>query len=144
MSDAPSHSLRERLAGLAAFLPMLQATGFEFGRWGGGEKTASGAIQMPYYVLGDEAAALVQAAYDLGWVLPDFGWPAWKETPEAIKLRDDSKALAEATAEQLARLLTVLIRQDRFVEGGLAGAFDSGLLTAIIARSEALTNKGWP
>lgn len=131
--------LRDRLAGLAAFLPVFQAAGFEFGRWGGGEKTAGGAIQMPYYVVSDGAEAFVRAAYDLGWVLADFDWPAWKETPGANKLRDDPVAIGNATPEQLAQLLTVCIRQDRFVEGGLAGAFESGLLIAIVARAEALS-----
>jgi len=134
LTESPSVPLRDQLAGLAAFLPVLQAPEFEFGRWGGGEKTADGAITMPYFMPSHEAAAFVQAAYDLGWVLPDLDLPTWKGTPEAIRLRDDP----EATAEQLAQLLTVLIRQDRFVEGGLNAAFDSGLLIAILARAKVL------
>jgi hypothetical protein len=34
----------------------------------------------------------------------------------------------------------VLIRQDRFVEGGLNSAFEAGLLTAIARRAEELVN----
>ena len=34
--------------------------------------------------------------------------------------------------------LTVLIRQDRFVEGALASAFKSGLLTGIVRRAAAM------
>jgi hypothetical protein len=140
-TSLPPH---DRLAGLAAFLPVFQSPGFEFGHWGGGEKTTGGATQMPYYVLSDEAAAFVQAAYDFGWVLPSFDWSAWKDTPEAMRLRDDPDALAAASAEQRTRLVTVLIRQNRFVEGGLASAFDSGLLTAIVARAEPLMGDGGP
>ena len=40
--------------------------------------------------------------------------------------------------QQLQKLLTALIRQDRFVTGALAGAFESGLLTAIVRRVEQL------
>ena len=72
-----------------------------------------------------------------GWVL-NFAWPAWKQTDEAISLRDDAAALAAATPEQLARLLTVLIRQDRFVEGALGSAYESGLLTSIVRRAAEL------
>jgi hypothetical protein len=36
-------------------------------------------------------------------------------------LRDDERALAVATPDQLMRLLTVCIRQDRFVEGASLG-----------------------
>ena len=65
----------------------------------------------------------------------DFDWGTWKQTPEAISLRDDAQVLARATPEQLSRLLTVCIRQDRFCEGALEGAFESGLLTRILERA---------
>ena len=47
---------------------------------------------------------------------------------------DDPAALHEATPRQIARSLTALKRQDRFVEGELAGAFESGLFGRILAR----------
>lgn len=43
--------------------------------------------------------------------------------------------------EQLAKLLTVVIRQDRFVKGALNGAFESGLLTAIAGRAAELVEQ---
>src|SRR5438552_1870522 len=86
-----------------------------------------------------EADAFVQAAYDFGWVEREkFDWPKWKDTGEAKQLRDDSVALAKATPEQLAKLLTVCIRQDRFAEGTLQAAFETGLLTRILQRAKAI------
>src|SRR5262249_48969001 len=79
-----------------------------------------------------------QMAYVLGWVMRDFDWPTWKQTPEAQTLRDDVKALEQATPEQLARLLTVCIRQDRLCEGALEAAFESGLLTRILERAAVI------
>jgi hypothetical protein len=87
---------------------------------------------LPYFSLSDVAGSFEQRAYDLGWALMDFDWGTWKQTPEAISLRDDAGALDRATPEQLARLLTVCIRQDRFCEGALEAAFQSGLLTRIL------------
>ena len=55
----------------------------------------------------------------------DFDLATWKQTHEAKSLRDDAEVLARATPEQLARLLTICIRQDRFCEGTLEGAFES-------------------
>jgi hypothetical protein len=46
--------------------------------------------------------------------------------------------LAKATPEQLAKLLTVCIRQDRFAEGTLLVAFEAGLLTRILQRAKAI------
>lgn len=55
------------------------------------------------------------------------------DATEAKRLRDDA-VLANATPEQLARLITVCMRQDRFVKGALESAFTSGLLTRIRER----------
>jgi hypothetical protein len=43
-----------------------------------------------------------------------------------------------ASPDDLARLLTAIVRSDRFVEGSLVGAFESGLLTRIAQRAAAL------
>ena len=137
MSASNHAALGERLAGLAEFLPRFQAPDFSFGHWGGGDKKESGAIQMPYFALSDEALSFVETAYRLDWVLEGFDWPEWKDTVEGRSLLEP-KVLARATVDQLAQLLTVLIRQDRFVEGGLAGTFKSGLLTRIVERANQL------
>ena len=105
-----------QLRALADFLPKFDAPGFEFGHWAGGDNTPSGAITFPSFLLSGTAAAFVQAAYDKGWVR-DFDWSKWKDTPEARQLRDDPAVLASATPEQLQCLLTVIIRQERYVEG---------------------------
>jgi len=93
---------------------------------------------MPYVDFSAEANSFIQAAYDFGWVLPQFDWPAWQDTPGATKLRDDINGLANATPKQLAKLLTVSIRQDRFAEGALQSAHDSGLLTRILQRAKTI------
>jgi hypothetical protein len=138
MRGQATPTLRERLDGLAAFLPAFELSEFSFGAWGGGERTAGGTFTMPYYDLSKEAAAFVEAAYNLRWVVPGFDWGEWKGTAEAERLRDDPDALASAAPDQLAKLLTLLICQDRFVEGELSAAFESGLLTQILQRAEAL------
>ena len=82
----------------------------------------------------------VTMCYDFGWVKP-FDWVAWKETQEAVQLGDDPEVLAKATSEQLQKLLTVMIRQDRFVEGSLASHFNSGFIDRIIDRAAVLAGK---
>jgi hypothetical protein len=47
-------------------------------------------------------------------VLGHFDWPPWSGTEEAFQLRDDAAKLANATEHQIAPLLTVIIRQERF------------------------------
>jgi hypothetical protein len=49
--------------------------------------------------------------------------------------------LAKATPDQLAHLLTTIIRQDRFCEGELDVAFKSRLLTRIVRRAAELAKE---
>ncbi len=137
-------SEKDRLARMAAFLLLFEDPFFRFGRWEGGEKDEGGSIQMPYYSLYEAAGRFEETAYRDGWILSGFDWAEWKQTPEAEALRDDAKILSEATLDQVSKLLTVLIRQDRFCEGSLAGAFESGLLSSILRRINAIWENSPP
>jgi hypothetical protein len=118
-------SLRERLHGLAAFLAAFESPGFEFSRWVESPEAESGTKVVAHPELGETAASFVQACYQLGWV-GTFDWPRWMMSPEAIQLRDEPGAIENASPEQLARLLTVLIRQERYCDGALQSFFESG------------------
>jgi len=112
---------------------VLEQPGFDFGRWNGGETRADGSIAMPYYDFSSQALELLRA---LPVVV--FDWPAWKDTAEGRRLLADHEQVAQATPNQLARLSTTLRRADRFSEGTLAWAFETGLLTAIVRRAAAI------
>jgi Family of unknown function (DUF6508) len=130
----------ERLKALARFLPELERPGFTAGEMRGGDEIEPNVFSMPFASHGDVVHSLVEAAYQHGWVLKDFDWPEWAQSDEAARLRDDQKAIDIASEEQLARLLTVCIRQDRFVEGALLHAFESGLILRIVRRAAALVD----
>ena len=73
----------------------------------------------------------------MGWI-QDFGWGGWKDGAEAESFRTDPEAFNQATPEQLSRLLTCLIRGDRFCEGYLSSSYEAGLLVPILRRAAAL------
>jgi hypothetical protein len=122
----------ERLVGLAAFIPVMEASGFSFGTWDVGEG------HLPWFFPSSEALQFVRAAYDLGWVVPGFNWNAWSETPEARRLLNEQDALASASIHDIERLLTVHIRADRLIEGHLDGIVESGYLLAVLKRAATL------
>jgi len=122
---------------LARFAPIFTAPGFKFAAWRREPPDVSGILHLPYSEPSGEADAFVKAAYDLGWV-KQFDWSAWAATPEGKRLTESPDLVASATHDQLAKLLTVYIRGERFNEGALNSAFESGLLTAIVKRAEAL------
>ncbi len=135
---------QQNVDALAQFLPEFELPDFDPGRMSGTGKNADGSFSFPYAVLSDQAMSFVRAAYENGWVVEGFDWSSWARSREAKKLRDDESALAKATAEQIARLLTVVIRQDRFCEGALLDAFNSGLILRIVRRIDALSKEFRP
>lgn len=131
-------ALQRKLIAVAAFLPIFEAPGFVFGTWK--EPTSNGGIaEMPHVNLSEEASSFQRTVYESHFIIP-FDWGEWIGTEEARILRDSPDALSSATAEQLAKLLTVFIRQDRFVEGALLEAFDTGILVAVLRRAAVLSS----
>jgi len=127
----------DRLRILSDLEPILESADADFGHWDG-SPPVDGVIHMPYYVFGPTADAVRAAIGRGGWIITGFDWITWLRTEEGAALRDRPEALAAATVDDLARLLTAIVRSDRFVEGSLAGAFESGLLSRIAQRAATL------
>lgn len=126
---------------LAAFLPTVTDPAFKPGEVVSPPRGDDGVMQMPFVSYGEAVHAFLKTAYAEGWVLSNFSWPDWAGTEEAARLRDDPATLAGATPEQLMRLLTVCIRQDRFVDGALLDAFESGLIRRVVQRAADLVGR---
>lgn len=94
------------------------------------DKAASGSAWSRKAPLVDE---VVRFLVDRHLLLTHFNWGAWEEGQHAIQRRDRA-ALATCTAQQCLQYLTLLVRADRFTEGTLASAFESGLMQALLHR----------
>lgn len=129
--------IAERLRILADLEPILTAPDTDFGHWEVAPPTG-GVRHLPWFTSGPGAEAFRAAVGRGGWMMMGFDWGTWLQTPEGGALRDDPGALAGAAPDQLAMLLTAIIRSDRFVEGSIEGAFESGLLLRIARRAGAL------
>ena len=133
-------TLVEQLQALASFAPIFSESGFQFGHWSLPEQQGE-VTEFAYFSLSADARRFVDTVYHYGWIR-NFDWSTWRQTREAVRLRNDPEALSRATPSDLAKLLTAVCRSDRFVEGGLAGDFKSGLLTRIVERAETLLQEG--
>jgi Family of unknown function (DUF6508) len=138
LSGTPEPERRYRLDALAAALPIVEAPDFEAGQWHDSEKRDDGVWTMPWYELSPAAESFLRAVGESGLMLTGFDWPSWAKTPEAVALHGDREVLAKATPDQLAMLLTALIRENRFNEGALGDSFESGIMTAIARRAKEL------
>lgn len=133
--------LLQRLRALAALQPLLEApgAGAAFGAWEPMREDRPGVSTMPYVRYGELEAAFRRAAAT--WVRPDIDWMAWAATDEGQALGRNPDLMAMATTEDLARLLTTVVRGDRFNEGMLLDAFARGLLAAVARRAGVLADE---
>ena len=144
MTVAQGHAIvdhdRERLKRLAAFGPIFRDPSSTFGTWHGmtGAGTLLEPAIMPWFENSAAANRFCEMVYESGWVLANFDWTQWSDSPEARTLLADRKAIASANCEQLEKLLTTLVRRDRFEEGSLAKAYEDKILLAIIERADNL------
>ena len=132
MEQRDAEDWADAIRTLAPWAARIRAPGFSFGTWHEMERRADGVSTMPWFDFSADGMALLAAAGP--FLLPGFDWPAWIQTDEALRLRDDPDAIAAATPQQIAQLLTALIRQNRFVEGALEASYTSGLLGRLLDR----------
>jgi hypothetical protein len=129
--------LNERLRALADVLPVLEAPEADFGHWDL-PPPRDGVESLGWFEFGPAADTWRAAVAAGSWVVAGFDWRMWLASDDGRALRDEPDAIITATPDQLAWLLTAIVRSDRFVEGSIAGAFESGLLAAISRRAAAL------
>jgi hypothetical protein len=136
-----ARTLAERLSLLARHLEAFEAPGLSFGTWEPSWTDRAGIIHLGWYRPSPAAEAFLADVAEGGWVRP-FDWMAWLETERGKELTGSPAAVASASADELGQLLTAIVRADRFSDGSLAGAYESGLLTAILRRAKALAALG--
>jgi hypothetical protein len=132
--------IAERLQALADLVPVLESPDAAFGHWET-PPPVDGVHRMPNFAFGPTEEAFRSAVGRGGWIIMGFDWMTWLRTEDGEALRDRPEAVAGTSADELAKLLTAIIRSDRFVEGSLVGAFESGLLARIARRAAVLLNE---
>ncbi len=138
LDPATALPIRERLAKLGEFCTAFEDEDFCFGEWSDAEEVSPGVFQRRRFVLSATAQAWLQHCCDDGWVRNDADWNTWMRSSEAFQLMYVPDAIAKASANQVGKLLTVVVRQSRLVEGSLEDAFDSELLLDILRRAREL------
>jgi hypothetical protein len=101
-----------------------------WGKQAGGEVDDSGVIQMPYMVQNQLVEDFLRFMYDKGLVL-DFDWSGWNKGREWYKSTDENK-YENLDSLTILKLLTTIIRNDRFSDGALVQAFEQGTFPKLI------------
>lgn len=104
------------------------------GTWGerkGGMEIKPNLRTMPYVEKSDLVDEFVQMMYDKDLVV-NFDWKNWDEG--RVWMSDNNQAKYDnLDAEFTVKLITALIRQDRFSDGSLVRWFELGVMQKIIA-----------
>ena len=110
-----------------SFVPKIKSTK-SFGELAGIEENENGTFSFPYYVVAPVVEKFTQTLYKLKLVI-DFDWPGWKE---GWGLIEEKQNFEECDIESLFKLLTLIIRHDRFSEGFLVSCFKDGTVLRIL------------
>ncbi len=100
-------------------------------------------VQIPTVVFNDEQCyrpehqaigRFVELVYEDDWII-GFDWSSWDEGRE---IASDLTRVANADMLTIRKLITALVRNERFCEGALQDAYERGLITAIILRIKTI------
>ncbi|OYW43868.1 hypothetical protein B7Z28_00520, partial [Candidatus Saccharibacteria bacterium 32-45-3] len=114
----------------------IQSHSGSWGKMAGGDKDGHGVIQMSYASPDPLVDKFLEVWYDKHLVIP-FDWSEWDEGREWYASTDASKYDSLDTETAL-KLLTAVIRNDRFNEGALMYAFESGAFPKIVNKLVSL------
>ena len=130
-SEEPTKS---DLAAVGAFAESFDAPGFMPGEWIPSEKQADGSYTFPWWKWSPEVSDWHRALYDHKIVDPHSGYLDESNVEYIQSLHQDPSLIDDSDLPTLRRVLTYLVRSERFVEGTLAKAFKSGIAQAATRR----------
>ncbi len=89
-------------------------------------------MAMGYCVTGDLVDEAYKFLYAHGLVLTGFDWVNWAHGRTLLN-GENTSAISDLTVEETLGLITMIVRSDRFSEGALLRAFDSGTMPKLFA-----------
>jgi len=106
----------------------------EYATWAGGDTRTEAdgrtVTTWPYPVYDPVVEALRSAIGGAGLSVV-YDWPDWPDLP---RYRDDPGALSDAPVADAVRMVVAVLRSERFSDGSIGGALDSGLLQSALGR----------
>ncbi len=108
-------------------IPEIEKTR-KFGEVAGG-KTEDGSMQFPFHVPSPIVEEFHKLVYDIP-VVVSFDWSSWQEGREILNNPDFD--FDKLDVPDKCRLITIIVRSDRFSDGALVEAFESGVILKIL------------
>ncbi|MCB1177951.1 MAG: hypothetical protein KDK36_10265 [Leptospiraceae bacterium] len=114
---------------LLELIPQFQMNP-DFGKMEKGDESTG---NLPFYAPSELVSEFLKIIEEMGIII-DFDWIKWNEGVEILKNPDyDFQSLNKVT---LCKLITAIVKNDRFTEGYLLSKFNDGSLLKIIQTFE--------
>ncbi|MCK5820321.1 MAG: hypothetical protein KAH17_00480 [Bacteroidales bacterium] len=106
-----------------------------FGTLQGGDEVEDDVFSFPFYAPSPVVEKFEELCYKLG-IIVDFDWPGWDEGRELAS--GDQSQIRNLDLVTSCKLITAIVRNNRFCDGVLVGAFESGLILSVLKRMQKL------
>lgn len=106
----------------------------KFGKLMGAKKMPDGNLSMPFWLEDEIVSKFFNAAYFLGIVIV-FDWASWQEGIDILNAPETD--FNDYDMETLCKILTLIVRSDKFCEGYLINQFETGNMALIIEALKA-------
>ena len=113
---------------LLALIPEIEKTS-SFGEWSGKDKNGEEAIQFPYCVPAPIVSQFLEIVYNIPIII-SFDLGSWDEGRKIAS--DENFDFNDTNLLTKCKLITTIVRNDRFNEGALVSVFKSGLILKIL------------
>lgn len=123
------------MARLAAYQVIFADPSFSLGAWAPMKKKRGDSV-FPHFDFNEVAHRFQDDVYKGGWVRCN-NWPDWLAS-EGKAFFKSPASIAEASVDQIANILTVCMRRERFVDGAMQSALEAGVLLQVVRRIGAL------
>ena len=117
---------------LIELIPKIESTS-RFGELGGGEEDEKGVFVMPYYIHSSIVSEFLEIVYDMPIII-NFNWGDWREGPEMLRNKNFNFDTIDLPTK--CKMITGIVRSDRFDDGVLVGAFKDGVILRILKSIE--------
>ncbi len=118
-----------------SFIDRFEKPGEKLGTHRGLVKQPDGTTTFPYVAYSKVVLDFIDGLYKRDIIL-NFDWPNWERGKNLYR---NVELIARATSTDCLKLITMCVRNDRFVDGFLMGAIKSGVITGCLKRLRELS-----
>jgi hypothetical protein len=101
----------------------------EFGKVQESQKKAGAYLEFPHWIYTSKIADFNKMVYEMNIVI-GFDWLEWKEGQAMLK--DPNQDYAQVDSITLCKLITLIVRGERFYEGYMNNCFENGSILKIV------------